>query len=153
MKKFSDIRRKVPSNRKKFGKPETKKEMLNRLKEERNIKENKSKIIKEIKEKNKDEFHFGFYSVNKNMIKKIEFTKDELKKTLKYVESEIKRVEGNLESNYKKEKINKKIIFSDSENEIIKFDNLKVTKNEYEKYVEELQNKKLEILEHLNKIK
>lgn len=153
MKVFSNVCRDVPKHRRKFGKQETKKEMLLRLKEEREIKEKKNKLVKEVEEKNKDEFHFGYYSVNKNMTKKIEHTKDELKKTLKYVESEIKRVEKNVTISFKKEKLNNKVVFSDDGDQTFFPNTIKITKNEYEKYIEELKSKQLQIYELLGSYK
>lgn len=129
MKVFSSKNREIPKTRTKYGKPENKKEALERLKKEKELKREKEELIKEVKEKNKNEFYFSFYSMNKNMIKKTKLEKAELLKTLKYIDSEIVRCE--------------RII---SKNKGIEQENT----TEYEEYVAELKIKRRELF---NKIK
>lgn len=97
MKVFSSRRRAVPEARKKYGRPESRSEMLQRQKGEREMREAKERMISSILSKNRNEFHFGYYSVGKNMVKRVDTSLDELRKTLKYVDSEILRCERKLQ--------------------------------------------------------
>lgn len=152
MKVFSEKSRTVEKQRRKYGKPENKKETLERLKLEREKRENKIKMIQEIKNKNKDEFHFSYYSINKNMVKKISIDKEELKKMLKYVDSEILRCERILEERITKMNKNKHIVFTDDGENEEKIEPVKVSKTEYENYLEELIKKRSEIREKLSRL-
>ncbi|KAM0681762.1 hypothetical protein GINT2_000277 [Glugoides intestinalis] len=117
MKVFSDKKRKVIATRRKYGAPENKQEALERLKKEREAKEKKLEIIEQVKNKNKDEFHFAYYSLSKDMIKRTTMKKDDLKKLLKYADSEILRSERLLECKMRKERKNTHIKFDVTEDE------------------------------------
>lgn len=98
MKVFSSKRRAVPEARRKYGTPETRGEMLERLRREREVRETKKRMASSVRTKNKDEFHFAYYSVGKSMVKKVGASLDELRKALRYVDSEILRCERKLQS-------------------------------------------------------
>lgn len=116
--KASEIRKKraVPELRKKLGRPELRKELLCRLAEERELKNNARSIEKLIKEnklkKNKTgEFKFNYYSAKSDAAKiKLE---NELAKMLRHIDSEIPRIEKKLQTNFLKTKSNSHIYFTD----------------------------------------
>jgi len=131
-------KRPLPENRKKYAAPETRKELIERLGKEKKLKRELAEMEEEVKKKNKNEFHFGYYSRNRSMVKKEKLTEDELKKKLKYVECEITK--------YKR-----KIRASNDAIEPLKKDNSAMAGGkgesieEYRRYVEELENKRDEI--------
>lgn len=151
MKFFSETRRAVPNVRKKYGTPEKKKEALIRLKKEREVRERKSLMKKEIREKNKDEFHFSFHTLNKNMIKKTDLDEDQLKKTLRYAESEIARCKRILEMSMKPS-AGRHVKFSDGENHDVTVKSESPKQNEYEEYILELIEKTKEINTKINQL-
>jgi hypothetical protein len=115
-------------SRTKYGKVETRRELLERLKNDRN-EFNKIKEMKNtIESKNKNEFHFGYYSVEKNMLKIKKIKIDELNKKLKLVDFEIKRSEKKIED----VQMNLKETF---------------TKEEMVEYLEKLKIKRKELIE------
>ena len=127
--------------RAKYGKPESKQELMQRLKKERTDLESTKKLIEQIKSKNKNEFHFGFYSVNKNMVKITKLKLDEMKKALKYVDSEIKRVENKLETGMT---FNKKshLIF---DSKTAASSSIEPTRDELSEYIDTLKEKRKEL--------
>ncbi|ELA42014.1 uncharacterized protein VICG_00861 [Vittaforma corneae ATCC 50505] len=155
MKVFSKNRRSVPETRKKYGKPETKKEALERLKKERESREARATMIREIQSRNKDEFYFSFYSLDKNMIKRTVITQDELTKILKYIDSEILRCERILEDMVRPKSRNMHIKFTgDKAIAEINEDPMVIsTGGEYEKYIQNLIEKRKEVVEKLRKLK
>jgi len=150
MKFFSGKKRSIQATRRKYGSPENKKEALARLREEREKRELKASMLKSIREKNSDEFHFAYKSVGKSMVKKTNMKKDELKKMLKYIDCEIKRAENSIKSSFKNVRINKKTVFDENgqRDEIKQTD---VSKTEYESYLEELKAKRAEVIEMVSR--
>lgn len=150
MKFFSESRRSVPTVRKKYGKPECKKDALQRLQKERNVREKKTEMKRDIEKRNKDEFHFLFYSHNKNMVRKTAVSVEELKKTLRYVNSEISRCRGVLERAIKPS-AGTHTVFSDGSIVEVKTPEKKPQSSEYEEYISNLIEKRKEVVEMLSK--
>lgn len=146
MKVFSSKKRTVPDTRKKYGAPESKKEMLLRQKKERETRETKLRMVDDIRSKNKDEFHFSYHSVGKSMLKRVSISLDELKKTLKYVDCEILRCERKLESCFGSSGTNKHTKLSDSKIANILLENSR----ELEEYVEILKQKRGEVADKIS---
>lgn len=90
-------RRAVPEERKKYGAPEAKKELLTRLASERKEQEHLRELKEKVASKNGKEFRFGYYTVKSDMRKNVAMCEDDLKKLLKYVDSEIKRCEARIQ--------------------------------------------------------
>lgn len=148
MKIFSEKKRNVPENRRKYGKPEDKKEARERLKKEAVDREKKLQMIEDIRNKNPDEFHFSYYSMNRSMTKRTVLDKEELKKILKYIDSEIKRCEKIIENTMKSRRINKHIRFDESKaEESVSESNEDFS--EYEEYVRNLKEKRSEIVDKI----
>lgn len=145
MKNLLSKKRSVPKERRKYGKPESKKDALIRLKEEKEIENKKKEMQSEIKNKNKDEFHFEYYSTERNMIRREKLTEEELKKTLKYIDSEIVRCERKLENYCRPLKNVTK--FTDESNED------EIEDNEYVKYIKELKIKREVVYNKLKECK
>lgn len=133
--------------RAKYGKPETKQELLQRLKKEKLDLETKSKLTNQIENKNKNEFHFGFYSVNKNMVKVKKLKLDEMKRALKYIDSEIKRCENKIESIMPFNK--KKLIIFDSKIQVSA--DTEPTTEELTDYIYTLKEKRREVVFKIEK--
>lgn len=133
--------------RAKYGKPETKQELLQRLKKEKLDLETKSKLTNQIENKNKNEFHFGFYSVNKNMVKVKKLKLDEMKRALKYIDSEIKRCENKIESIMPFNK--KELIIFDSKIQVSA--DTEPTTKELTDYIYTLKEKRREIVFKIEK--
>lgn len=108
-------KRAVPQLRTRYGRPENKKELLVRLDNERAQREKALELEKHAKERNKDEFHFAYYSTRPNMTKYVELSLDELTKQLRYIDSEILRSEDKLKTGISKANVNKHIRFDDQE--------------------------------------
>lgn len=160
-------------NIKKRSSPENKHQMTSRLIAEREILKKKKDFATAVKEKNPDAFHFEYYSYDKNMKKKLNLSKEDLKKHLKFVESEIVRCNRKLENIFNNKIIGKKIIFDSSEDAQINdsthkdkkindansedsqiFNNSECEeKMIYEKYIQELKDKRGEILNKLDNLK
>lgn len=149
MKIFTQKKRSIPEARKKYGIPENKETSLKRQKREREERENRANMEKSVKEKNPEEYHFAYHSVNKNMVKKHYLTVDELKRILKYIDSEIIRIEAKIESFIKKPAINNKIVFSDGWPQIVENVSNNIEKHEYDLYLDELKTKRADIIEKL----
>lgn len=135
--------------RAKYGKPETRKELMQRLKNERADLETRKNLAEQVKSKNKDEFHFGFYSVNKNMVKTKKLKMEELKKALKYVDSEINRCENKIQSTmpfFRKQNLifDSKVKSSSKE---------EPTVEELSIYIEQMKEKRKEIVEKIEENK
>lgn len=145
MKVFSKIKREVPLQRRKYGKPETKQENLQRQKEERELRNKKIELLEGVEQNNKQEFHFAYHSMKNNLVKKIFYKKDELKKILKYVDCEINRVEEKTKNSMKFTNKSNKIVFSDDIKEKEEKQPSAIKKGEYEEYLEELILKRKEI--------
>lgn len=145
MKFFSEKKRSIQATRRKYGSPENKKEALARLREEREKRELKASMLKSIRGKNGDEFHFAYNSVSNSMVKRTNMKKDELKKMLKYIDCEIKRAENSIKSSFRSARINKKIVF-DEKGQRDETKQTSVSKTEYESYLEELKTKRAEVI-------
>lgn len=131
--------------RQKYGEPETRKELMLRLKEERASLERRKTLSEQVKHRNKDEFHFGFYTVGKNMVKNKKLKIEELQKALKYVNCEIKRCENKIEAGmlfYN----DKHLVFGSLKKKNL----IEPSNEELRNYVDELKAKRKEIVEKLN---
>ncbi len=89
--------------RKKYGAPESRKDLLLRLKDERELLDRKNELLDIVSRKNKNEFHFGFYSAGKSKV--VGSNLAALKKKLKRVDSEIAR--GCRKTGFSTEKVQK----------------------------------------------
>ncbi|KAI4292464.1 hypothetical protein PAPHI01_1738 [Pancytospora philotis] len=87
-------RRNVPESRQKYGAPSNKKETLSKLAEQRLEREKLRDLREKVASRNKNEFRYGYYSVDSNMRKNIAMDEDELKKLLRYVDYEIRKCEA-----------------------------------------------------------
>lgn len=155
MRAFSRSRRGVPKARRKYGRPETKKDALERLRREREVREMKTSMIRDIRFKNKDEFHFSFYSVDKNMTRRTAVSQEELTRILRYIDSEILRCERILENAVRAKPNNRHIKFDVDEavGEASEEPEITPTSNEYEEYIQDLMEKRKDVVGKLNKLK
>lgn len=129
--------------RAKYGEPETRKDLMLRLKNERADLEKRKVLAEQIKSKNKDEFHFAFHNISKNMVKNKKLKLDELKKTLKYVDNEIKRCERKMEATM--DNFNDRHLIFDGAVKIKK-SLAEPSRSELKSYVEEMKSKRSEIV-------
>lgn len=107
-------KRTVPEARMKVGKPESKKELLARLASERAEQEKEKRLRASVAAKSSNEFHFEYYSMGPDMRKNVLMTKDELRKVLKYVDSEISRSENKQRCGISKARLNKHIKYNEA---------------------------------------
>lgn len=149
MKVFSSKKRAVPETRRKYGAPESKKSMLLRQKKEREHREAKARMADDIRSKNRNEFHFSYHTVGKNMVKRVGISLDELRKTLKYVDSEILRCERKLQSSLSPlTGKHTRLLDSGAASTLAKIPSSK----EFEEYIETLKQKRREIVDKIDSI-
>lgn len=137
--------RSIPENRKKYGKPETRKEALKRLQTIREAAEKKVEIQRKIEKKNKDEFYFAFYSLDKSLVRKKEMGREELLKAIRYIDREIRRSENILKETVLPKFVGRPECRDKSEKE--------KHQREYEEYIEQLVAKRQEAVGKLAKFR
>lgn len=144
------------ASEKRRKRPETRKEALARLGRENEERAELKRMRKLAKSRNKNEFHFEFYSVDKNMRKKIKMDADDLRKTLRFIDREIKRSRKIVEESVARSGPSKHVRFTEDGEAAIDVDDSKTqrasTDNEYERYISELKEKRKEVVERLNEI-
>lgn len=77
---------------------ESREEARQRLLEIKKIREQRIEKESSVRERNRDEFHFKYYSIRSDMVQQVQLTLDDLRKTLRYVENEIIRAERKIQS-------------------------------------------------------
>lgn len=138
--------RETSESRRKYGKRETSDERVQRLHAVKELKLEQTKLKKEAQNKNPDSFFYDFYSVGKNLVKEKKLGLDDLKRTKRYVESEIRRCEKKIEDSMTPSQSSKHIRFTD-DGEIVEAPARVSNKNksEFADYIDEMKNKLVEL--------